>query len=77
VSAVEAAGLVEAWKGEGPFAGVAPTDTAFDARREGAVAGLLEEEKRERRVSVLTHHVGPGRVTSAELAGGTVELETV
>ena len=43
VAAVEAAGLVETLKVEGPFTVFAPTDEAFAALPEGTVEGLLED----------------------------------
>ena len=43
VAAVEAAGLVDTLKGEGPFTVFAPTDDAFAALPEGTVEGLLAD----------------------------------
>lgn len=72
VAAVEAAGLVETLKGEGPFTVFAPTDEAFAALPEGTVEDLLKPENRDQLVSILTYHVVPGKVMSTELADGTV-----
>ncbi len=77
VAAVQAAGLVETLKGEGPFTVFAPTDEAFAALPEGTVESLLEEENRDQLVSILTYHVIPGRVMSADIAGQTLSVETV
>jgi uncharacterized surface protein with fasciclin (FAS1) repeats len=77
VTAVEAAGLVETLKGDGPFTVFAPTDEAFAALPEGTVAGLLEPANRDQLVAVLTYHVVPGRVMSGAAAGQSVMLETV
>jgi len=71
VAAVEAAGLVETLKGEGPFTVFAPTDAAFAALPDGTVESLLRPENRDRLVSILTYHVVPGRVTAEQV----VELD--
>ncbi|MGP9820933.1 fasciclin domain-containing protein [Salinarimonas sp. NSM] len=77
VAAVEAAGLVETLKGEGPFTVFAPTDAAFAALPEGTVDSLLLPENRDQLVAVLTYHVLPGRVMSSDIAGQEVSPETV
>ena len=66
-TALEAAGLVETLKGDGPFTVFAPTDEAFAALPEGTVESLLEPENREQLVAVLTYHVVPGRVTADQV----------
>jgi len=68
VAAVEAAGLVETLKGEGPFTVFAPTDEAFAALPEGTVEGLLEDP--EALAAILTYHVVPGAVMSGDLSDG-------
>ena len=68
VAAVEAAGLVETLKGEGPFTVFAPTDEAFAALPEGTVEGLLADA--EALTAVLTYHVVPGKVMSGDLSDG-------
>ncbi len=77
VAAVEAAGLVETLKGAGPFTVFAPTDAAFAALPAGMVENLLKPENKDQLVAVLTYHVVPGKVMSADLAGKTLEAETV
>ncbi len=77
VAAVQAAGLVETLKGEGPFTVFAPTDEAFAALPAGTVESLLEEENRDQLVAVLTYHVVPGKVMSSDLAGQSMDVETV
>ncbi len=74
VAAVEAAGLVETLKGEGPFTVFAPTDAAFDALPEGTVESLLEDT--DALTSILTYHVVPGSVMSGDLSDG-MTAETV
>ncbi len=65
-AAVEAAGLVETLRGDGPFTVFAPTDEAFAALPEGALADLLKPENKERLVAVLQMHVVAGRVSARE-----------
>ncbi|MEO1189431.1 MAG: fasciclin domain-containing protein [Pseudomonadota bacterium] len=77
VAAVEAAGLVETLKGEGPFTVFAPTDEAFAKLPEGTVESLLLEENKDQLVAILTYHVVPGQTMSSDLAGNEVEAETV
>src|SRR6056297_1863002 len=67
VAAVQAAGLVDTLKGEGPFTVFAPTDAAFAALPEGTVESLLLPENRDQLVSILTYHVVPGKVTSGDV----------
>ncbi|WP_405000946.1 fasciclin domain-containing protein [Halomonas sp.] len=66
VAAVEAAGLVETLKGEGPFTVFAPTDAAFGALPDGTVASLLEPENQEQLQAILTYHVVPGKVMAED-----------
>ena len=67
VAAVEAAGLVETLKGEGPFTVFAPTDEAFAALPEGTVENLLKPENIDQLTAILTYHVVPGKVMSTDL----------
>ena len=67
VAAVEAAGLVDTLKGEGPFTVFAPTDDAFAALPEGTVAELLKPENKDKLTTILTYHVVPGKVMSGDL----------
>ena len=77
VAAVQAAGLVDVLKGDGPFTVFAPTDEAFAALPEGTVASLLKPENKEQLVAVLTYHVVPGKIMSADIAGKTAEVGSV
>ena len=65
VTAVQAAGLVDALKGEGPFTVFAPTDEAFAKFPPGVVPSLVRPENRDTLVAILTYHVAPGRLTAA------------
>lgn len=68
-AALEAADLVGTLKGDGPFTVFAPTDEAFARLPEGTVASLLEPQNRDQLVAILTYHVVPGKVMSADVAG--------
>ncbi len=69
VAAVQAAGLVETLKGEGPFTVFAPTDEAFAKLPAGTVEELLKPENLEKLQAILTYHVVPGKVMAADVAG--------
>jgi uncharacterized surface protein with fasciclin (FAS1) repeats len=74
VTALDAAGLVEALQGEGPFTVFAPTNDAFDALPEGALDALLVDT--EALADVLLYHVADGKAMAAdvvELDGQKVE----
>lgn len=77
VAAVQAAGLVDTLKGEGPFTVFAPTDAAFAALPEGTVENLLKPENKDQLIAVLTYHVVAGKVMSADIAGKTLEVDSV
>lgn len=68
VAAVQAAGLVETLKGDGPFTVFAPTDEAFAALPEGTVESLLLPENKDQLTAILTYHVVPGKVMSGDLS---------
>lgn len=74
LAAAEAAGLVGVLTGEGPFTVFAPTDEAFAALPAGTVEALLADLDQLR--AILTYHVVPGRVSSAQVVGLT-EATTV
>ncbi len=69
-AALEAAGLVETLKGEGPFTVFAPTDAAFAALPAGTVEDLLKPENKDKLVAILTYHVVAGKVMSTDLTEG-------
>ena len=83
VAAVKAAGLVDTLEGAGPFTVFAPTNEAFAKLPPGTVDNLLQPDNKAKLVSVLTYHVVPGRLTSADLArmikanGGHATLTSV
>ena len=65
VAALEAADLVDALSGEGPFTVFAPTDDAFAALPEGTVEGLLEDIPAL--TDILLYHVVSGDVKAADV----------
>ena len=83
VAAVKAAGLVDTLASGGPFTVFAPTDAAFAKLPAGTVDTLLQPANRDQLRAVLTYHVVPGKVTSAQLVdligknGGQATLTTV
>lgn len=67
VAAVNAAGLTETLKGEGPFTVFAPTDEAFAKLPPGTLEMLLKPENKDKLVAILTYHVAAGKVTAEEV----------
>jgi uncharacterized surface protein with fasciclin (FAS1) repeats len=68
VAAVQAAGLEETLRGEGPLTVFAPTDDAFAALPAGTVDTLLADPTGDL-TDILTYHVVPGEVLAADVAG--------
>jgi len=77
VAAVQAAGLEDTLRGEGPFTVFAPTDDAFAALPAGTVETLLLPENKDQLVSILTYHVLPGAVQSGDVLGTVTNVATV
>jgi uncharacterized surface protein with fasciclin (FAS1) repeats len=77
VAAVKAAGLVDTLKGDGPFTVFAPTDEAFAKLPAGTVENLLKPENKDQLVAILTYHVVPGKVMSADIANKQLMAKTV
>ena len=77
VAAVQAAGLVDTLNGDGPFTVFAPTDAAFANLPAGTVDDLLKPQNKDKLVAVLTYHVVPGKVMSADIVGKTLEVASV
>ncbi|MXU66217.1 fasciclin domain-containing protein [Oceanomicrobium pacificus] len=77
VAAVQAAGLVDTLKGDGPFTVFAPTDDAFAALPEGTVETLLKPENKDQLVAILTYHVVPEKIMSGDIAGKKANVLSV
>jgi len=82
-AALQAAGLVDTLKGEGPFTVFAPTDEAFAKLPAGTVDALLKDKKKL--TEILTYHVVSGRVMASDVVkmstaktvqGGTIAIGT-
>lgn len=76
VTAVEAAGLVETLKGEGPFTVFAPTDAAFAALPEGTLDTLLQDPEGVLK-DILLYHVAAQEILAVDLLnaiGTSVEM---
>jgi len=67
VAAIEAAGLSDTLKGDGPFTVFAPTDAAFAKLPAGTVDTLLLPENKDQLIAILTYHVVAGEVMSAQV----------
>jgi uncharacterized surface protein with fasciclin (FAS1) repeats len=83
VAAVQAAGLVETLKGEGPFTVLAPVNAAFDALPAGTVDTLLKPENKDTLATILACHVIPAKALSTDITkmvmddGGEHVVDTV
>jgi uncharacterized surface protein with fasciclin (FAS1) repeats len=75
VTAIKAAELVEALKGEGPFTVFAPVDDAFAKLPPGTVEALVNDKPKLR--SILTFHVIRGRILAEDVAVGSTEVATL
>ena len=71
-SLLEAAGLVDTLKGDGPFTVFAPTDEAFAAVPADTLEALGANQ--EALQQVLTYHVVAGEVKAADVQPGDVEM---
>jgi len=69
VAAVQAAGLVDALKADGPLTVFAPTDDAFAALPAGTVDALLQDP--QALAAILTYHVVEGRVKAEQVVNLT------
>ena len=81
VAAVQAADLVDALRGPGPFTVFAPTDDAFAKLPAGTIQTLLEPENKELLQGILLYHVVSGKVMAADVvtldAAATLQGQSV
>lgn len=78
IRVLDAAGLSDTLRGNGPFTVFAPNDEAFAALPPGTVDALLLPENRARLTQILSYHVVSGReLASGDFAGSTMTLDTV
>ena len=66
---MQAAGLVDTLKGEGPFTVFAPTEEAFAALPAGTLEQLLADPQGQL-TQILLYHVVPGNVMAADVKDG-------
>ncbi|GIV13847.1 MAG: fasciclin domain-containing protein [Armatimonadetes bacterium] len=74
VQAVQAAGLVDALNGEGPFTVFAPTDEAFAQIPADTLQAVLNNK--EQLTAILTYHVVPGKLMAADVVRSS-QLQTL
>lgn len=67
VAAIEAADLVGALSGKGPFTVFAPTDAAFKKLPAGTVTTLLQPENKAKLQAILKYHVLPANLSTHEI----------
>lgn len=83
VTAVKAAGLVDALKAEGPYTVFAPTNDAFAKIDQSTLGALLKPENKSKLTSILTYHVIKGKLTAKDVVAalkkgkGKVTLTTL
>ena len=80
VTAVKAADLVETLSGEEAITVFAPSNDAFAALPAGQLESLLMPENKDQLVKILSYHVIPGKVLSADVEDGnspTVQGEEI
>ncbi len=68
VGALQAAGLVDTLKGNGPFTVFAPTNAAFDRLPKQTLEDLMLPKNKSRLQEVLKHHVVSGRRMAKEVS---------
>ncbi len=83
VTALKAADLVGALKGEGPFTVFAPLNSGFAKIDENTLNSLLEPANKETLAGILTYHVVAGKIAAKDVAAalksgnGKAELTTL
>ena len=77
VTAAKAAGLVDTWKGAGPFTVFAPNDDAFAKLPAGTVDNWVKPENKAKLASILKSHVMSGKVMASDVAGKTLVPSSV
>merc|ERR1711892_742895 len=74
VAAVVAGDLADTLSSPGPFTVFAPTNAAFGALPEGTLDSLLKPENKDQLVDILTYHVLPSQVLSADIQDQEFQL---
>lgn len=68
VTAVKAAGLVDALKGDGPLTVFAPVNSGFAKIDANTLNSLLEPANKEKLGAILTYHVVAGKLVAKDVA---------
>jgi len=83
VTALKAADLVGALKGDGPFTVFAPVNSGFAKIDSETLNALLQPENKEKLAAILTYHVVSGKLMASDVAAaltkgnGKAELTTL
>ncbi|MBO0331928.1 MULTISPECIES: fasciclin domain-containing protein [Flavobacteriaceae] len=83
VTALKAADLVGALKGDGPFTVFAPVNSGFAKIDAATLNSLLQPENKEKLSAILTYHVVSGELMASDVAAalekgnGKAELTTL
>lgn len=83
VTALKAADLVGALKGDGPFTVFAPVNSGFAKIDTNTLNSLLEPTNKEKLSAILTYHVVAGKIAAADVVAalekgnGKAELTTL
>ncbi|WP_299528615.1 fasciclin domain-containing protein [Ulvibacterium sp.] len=83
VTALKAADLVGALKGDGPFTVFAPVNSGFAKIDSNTLNTLLQPENKEKLSAILTYHVVSGKLAASDVVAalkagkGKVELTTL
>ena len=72
--ALRTAGYEETLRGPGPFTVFAPTDDGFARMDRAKFERLMEPSGHHELLSLLSYHVVPGRLTSANMHGRAVRM---
>ena len=82
-AAAKQAGIDLTLDGPGPYTVLVPTDAAFDKMPAGALDALMKPEARAELTGVLSYHILPGEMLTADIAkaidagGGKTQLQTM
>lgn len=83
VTALKAADLVGALKGDGPFTVFAPVNSGFAKIDSNTLNALLQPENKDKLTAILTYHVVAGKLMASDVAAalakgnGSAELTTL
>ena len=83
VTALKAADLVGALKGDGPFTVFAPLNSGFAKIDSKTLNSLLQPENKDKLSAILTYHVVSGKLVASDVAAalqkgnGSAELTTL